>query len=60
MFYASMVGLERVLERLEHYHQAHPDVSHLEPSPLLKKLVACGSPPIQKWREHIKTMHSHL
>uniref|UniRef100_A0A673NL24 Peroxisomal bifunctional enzyme n=1 Tax=Sinocyclocheilus rhinocerous TaxID=307959 RepID=A0A673NL24_9TELE len=60
MFYASMVGLERVLERLEHYHQAHPDVPHLKPSPLLKKLVACGSPPVQKWREHIKTMHSHL
>lgn len=60
MFYASMVGLERVLERLEHYHQAHPDVPHLEPSPLLKKLVACGSPSVQTWREHIKTMHSHL
>uniref|UniRef100_A0A673NHM1 Enoyl-CoA, hydratase/3-hydroxyacyl CoA dehydrogenase n=1 Tax=Sinocyclocheilus rhinocerous TaxID=307959 RepID=A0A673NHM1_9TELE len=58
MFYASMVGLERVLERLEHYHQAHPDVPHLKPSPLLKKLVACGSPPVQKWREHIKTMHT--
>lgn len=60
MFYASMVGLERVLERLEYYHHALPDVPHLEPSPLLKKLVARGSPPIQKWREHIKSMHSHL
>uniref|UniRef100_A0A672PN83 Peroxisomal bifunctional enzyme n=1 Tax=Sinocyclocheilus grahami TaxID=75366 RepID=A0A672PN83_SINGR len=60
MFYASMVGLERVLKRLEHYHQAHPDVPHLKPSPLLKTLVACGIPPVQKWREHIKTMHSHL
>ncbi|XP_073702119.1 peroxisomal bifunctional enzyme [Garra rufa] len=60
MFYVSMVGLERVLERLEHYHQAYPDVPHLEPSALLKKLVACGSPPVQKWAEHIKTMHSRL
>lgn len=60
MFYANMVGLGRVLDRLEHYHHAHPDVPHLEPSQLLKKLVACGSPPIQKWKEHIKTMHSHL
>lgn len=60
MFYASMVGLERVLERLEHYHHVHPDVPHLEPSRLLRKLVACGSPPIQKWREHIKQIHSHL
>ncbi|XP_051564785.1 peroxisomal bifunctional enzyme isoform X2 [Myxocyprinus asiaticus] len=60
MFNASMVGLQRVLERLEHYQQTHPDVPHLEPSPLLKKLVACGSPPIQKWGEHIKKMYSHL
>ncbi|KAI7808750.1 peroxisomal bifunctional enzyme [Triplophysa rosa] len=60
MFYANMVGLGRVLDRLEHYHHAHPDVPHLKPSQLLKKLVACGSPPIQKWKEHIKTMHSHL
>ncbi|XP_056611598.1 peroxisomal bifunctional enzyme isoform X2 [Triplophysa dalaica] len=60
MFYANMVGLGRVLDRLEHYYHAHPDVPHFEPSQLLKKLVACGSPPIQKWKEHIKTMHSHL
>ncbi|XP_051999028.1 peroxisomal bifunctional enzyme [Xyrauchen texanus] len=60
MFYASMVGLQRVLERLEHYQQTHPDVPYLEPSPLLKKLVACGSPPIQNWGDHIKKMYSHL
>lgn len=60
MFYASMVGLARVLERLEYYHQAHPDVPSLHPSTLLRKLVANGSPPIQKWREVIKKLHSQL
>ncbi|TRZ01004.1 hypothetical protein DNTS_020623 [Danionella cerebrum] len=59
MFYASTVGLERVLEKLEHYYNANPDVPHLEPSPLLKKLVVCGSPPLNKWREQIN-LHSHL
>ncbi|KAM6985359.1 peroxisomal bifunctional enzyme [Aplochiton taeniatus] len=60
MFYAGMVGLPRVLERLEHYHQAHPDVPYLEPANLLRKLVAGGSPPVEKWRETIKRLHSHL
>ncbi|KAM4609368.1 peroxisomal bifunctional enzyme [Polymixia lowei] len=60
MFYAGMVGLARVLERLEHYHQAHPDVSYLEPSSLLRRLVASGSPPIQRWREVIKRPRSQL
>ncbi|XP_076018124.1 peroxisomal bifunctional enzyme [Genypterus blacodes] len=60
MFYASMVGLARVLERLEHYHQAHPDVPYLEPCSLLRRLVACGSPPVHKWREVIRSPHSQL
>lgn len=60
MFYASMVGLPRVMERLEHYHRAHPDIPHLEPCSLLRKLVASGSPPIHKWRETIKKLPSHL
>ncbi|XP_029937349.1 peroxisomal bifunctional enzyme [Myripristis murdjan] len=60
MFYASMVGLARVLERLEHYHQAHPDVPHLQPCRLLRRLVASGSPPVQRWREVIKRLHSQL
>nr|XP_006636783.1 PREDICTED: peroxisomal bifunctional enzyme isoform X1 [Lepisosteus oculatus] len=60
MFYASMVGLPRVLEKLEHYHQAHPDVPQLEPSGLLRKLVASGSPPIQQWGQVIKKHRSHL
>ncbi|CAK6954048.1 peroxisomal bifunctional enzyme [Scomber scombrus] len=60
MFYAGMVGLERVLERLEHYHQAHPDVPYLQPCNLLRRLVASGSPPIHRWREVIKKVRSQL
>ncbi|XP_070694739.1 peroxisomal bifunctional enzyme isoform X2 [Pempheris klunzingeri] len=60
MFYAAMVGLPKVLERLEHYHQAHPDVPYLQPCGLLRRLVASGSPPVQRWREVIKKLHSHL
>lgn len=60
MFYASMVGLPRVLERLEHYRHAHPDIPSLEPSRLLMKMVANGSPPIHQWRELIKRVRSQL
>ncbi|KAM9347007.1 peroxisomal bifunctional enzyme [Symphorus nematophorus] len=60
MFYAGMVGLEKVLERLEHYQQAHPDVPNLQPCNLLRRLVASGSPPIHRWREVIKKLHSQL
>lgn len=60
MFYAGTVGLGKVLEKLEHYHQAHPDVPYLEPSNLLRRLVASGSPPIQKWMEAIKRFRSQL
>ncbi|XP_069554714.1 peroxisomal bifunctional enzyme [Brachyistius frenatus] len=60
MFYASIVGLTKVLERLEHYHWAHPDVPNLQPCSLLRKLVASGSPPVNKWREVMKTLHSQL
>lgn len=60
MFYASMVGLAKVLERLEHYHQVHPDVPYLEPCGLLRRLVAGGSPPIHRWRDVIKKLHSQL
>ncbi|XP_041857975.1 peroxisomal bifunctional enzyme [Melanotaenia boesemani] len=60
MFYADMVGLTKILERLEHYHQAHPDVPSLQPCSLLRKLVASGSPPVYRWREFIKKIHSQL
>ncbi|XP_055360747.1 peroxisomal bifunctional enzyme isoform X2 [Betta splendens] len=60
MFYAAMVGLPKVLERLEHYYRAHPDVPDLQPCSLLRRLVASGSPPVQKWKEAIKKLHSQL
>ncbi|GAA6089831.1 peroxisomal bifunctional enzyme [Tachysurus ichikawai] len=60
MFYAAQVGLSVVLEKLEHYHHLQPDVPSLEPSHLLRKLVAEGSPPIQQWKSHIKNLHSQL
>ncbi|XP_055009707.1 peroxisomal bifunctional enzyme isoform X2 [Boleophthalmus pectinirostris] len=60
MFYASQVGLSRVLQRLEHYQQQHPDVPYLQPSSLLRRLVSSGSPPIQKWKEVMRTPHSAL
>ncbi|XP_026233011.1 peroxisomal bifunctional enzyme [Anabas testudineus] len=60
MFYAGMVGLPKVLDRLEHYYQAHPDVPYLQPCTLLRRLVASGSPPVHKWREVIKKLHSQL
>lgn len=60
MFYASQVGLARVLEGLEHQHQAHPDVPHLEPCSLLRRLVASGSPPIHKWSQVVKGHQSQL
>lgn len=60
MFYAHMLGLERLADRLEHYQQAHPDVAYLQPCSLLRRLVASGSPPIRKWRDGIKKLHSQL
>ncbi|XP_031661545.1 peroxisomal bifunctional enzyme isoform X2 [Oncorhynchus kisutch] len=62
MFHAGQVGLGRILERLQHHHHNHPDVPHLKPSTLLRRLVAVGSPPVQKWREFInkERVHSQL
>ncbi|KAI1898314.1 hypothetical protein AGOR_G00071050 [Albula goreensis] len=60
MFHAGAVGLPTVLEKLEHYSQAHPDIPQLQPSSLLRRLVTAGSPPIHKWREVVKTVHSQL
>ncbi|KAJ8004401.1 hypothetical protein DPEC_G00135330 [Dallia pectoralis] len=62
MFHAGQVGLARVLEKLEHYQHKHPDVPYLKPSPLLRRLVAAGSPAVQKWREFLNKdrVHSQL
>ncbi|XP_045560283.1 peroxisomal bifunctional enzyme isoform X1 [Salmo salar] len=60
MFHADQVGLGRILQRLNQH--SHPDVPHLKPSTLLRRLVAAGSPPVQKWREFInkERVHSQL
>lgn len=60
MFFADMVGLDKVLDRLERYHQLHPDVPGLKPCSLLRKLAAGGCPPIHRWREVIQKPHSQL
>lgn len=60
MFYAGMVGLPKVLERLEHHHRGQPDMPYLQPSSLLRRLVESGSPPVQRWREAILRPHSQL
>ncbi|XP_069471845.1 peroxisomal bifunctional enzyme [Ambystoma mexicanum] len=53
MFYASMVGLPRVLTTLETYYESNRDVPSLKPSALLKKLVTQGSPPLKEWRSQL-------
>ncbi|XP_032423319.1 peroxisomal bifunctional enzyme [Xiphophorus hellerii] len=60
MFYASQVGLDKVVERLEHYQQIHPDVPGLQPCRLLRKLAAISNPAIHKWREVIQKPRSQL
>ncbi|KAL4635671.1 peroxisomal bifunctional enzyme [Arapaima gigas] len=60
MYHVATVGLSAVLTRLEHFHRAHPDVPQLQPSALLRHLVAQGSPPISKWRELVRVQRSQL
>lgn len=60
MFYASEVGLPRVLEKLQKYSEANPDVPALKPSPFLQKLVALGSPPLREWSSHLSSQNSKL
>ncbi|XP_014725944.1 PREDICTED: peroxisomal bifunctional enzyme isoform X2 [Sturnus vulgaris] len=60
MFYASTVGLPRVLAKLQKYSEAHPDVPGLRPSAFLKKLVAVGNPPIKDWMSYLSQQNSKL
>uniref|UniRef100_A0A3Q2QGA8 Enoyl-CoA, hydratase/3-hydroxyacyl CoA dehydrogenase n=1 Tax=Fundulus heteroclitus TaxID=8078 RepID=A0A3Q2QGA8_FUNHE len=60
MFFAGQVGLDKVLQRLEHYHQVHPDVPALKPCSLLRRLAASGNPPISRWREILQKPRSQL
>lgn len=54
MFYASQVGLERVLSRIQFYHQQNPTVPHWRPSALLVKL-AQGNVPLKDWAKQAKS-----
>ncbi|XP_027506266.1 peroxisomal bifunctional enzyme [Corapipo altera] len=60
MFYASTVGLPRVLAKLHKYSEAHPDVPGLRPSAFLKKLAAVGNPPIKEWMSYLSQQSSRL
>ncbi|XP_067158149.1 peroxisomal bifunctional enzyme [Apteryx mantelli] len=58
MFYASTIGLPRLLAKLQKYSEAHPDVPSLRPSAFLKKLVAMGNPPLKEWMSNV-SRHSN-
>ncbi|OPJ79295.1 peroxisomal bifunctional enzyme [Patagioenas fasciata monilis] len=60
MFYASTVGLPRVLAKLQRYSEAHPDVPALRPSTFLKKLVAVGNPPLKEWMSYLSRPSNKL
>ncbi|XP_048362382.1 peroxisomal bifunctional enzyme [Sphaerodactylus townsendi] len=60
MFYASEVGLSVVLAKLQKYAEANPDIPSLQPSPLLRKLVALGSPPVSEWSSLVGSQNSKL
>ncbi|XP_060624030.2 peroxisomal bifunctional enzyme [Anolis sagrei] len=60
MFYASQVGLPRVLAKLQEYAEANPDIPSLQPSSFLQKLVALGSPPLKEWASHVRSQNSKL
>ncbi|XP_075573074.1 peroxisomal bifunctional enzyme [Pelecanus crispus] len=60
MFYASTVGLPRVLAKLQKYSEAHPDVPGLQPSAFLKKLVAIGNPPLKAWMSYLSPQSNKL
>ncbi|XP_055580100.1 peroxisomal bifunctional enzyme [Falco cherrug] len=60
MFYASTVGLPRVLAKLQKYSEAHPDVPGLQPRAFLKKLVAMGNPPLKEWMSYLSQPSNKL
>lgn len=60
MFYASEVGLPRVLAKLQKYAEANPDIPGLQPSAFLQKLVALGSPPLKQWPSFVGSQTSKL
>ncbi|XP_064313232.1 peroxisomal bifunctional enzyme [Phalacrocorax carbo] len=60
MFYASTIGLPRILANLQKYSEAHADVPGLQPSAFLKKLVAMGNPPLKEWMSYVSRQCNKL
>ncbi|ELU03221.1 hypothetical protein CAPTEDRAFT_211159 [Capitella teleta] len=50
MYYANMVGLDKIYNRICHYNELHKHSAHWQPSLLLKKLVASKTP-MKDWVE---------
>ncbi|XP_063162934.1 peroxisomal bifunctional enzyme [Candoia aspera] len=60
MFYASEIGLPKILTKLQKYAEANPDIPKLQPSAFLQKLVSLGSPPLKNWSSLMKFQESKL
>ncbi|KAM3834843.1 peroxisomal bifunctional enzyme [Vipera latastei] len=60
MFYASEIGLPKILTKLQKYAEANPDIPKLQPSPFLQKLVTLGSPPLKNWPSLVRSQQSKL
>ncbi|XP_015669638.1 peroxisomal bifunctional enzyme [Protobothrops mucrosquamatus] len=60
MFYASEIGLPKILTKLQKYAEANPDIPKLQPSPFLQKLVTLGSPPLKNWPSLVRSQQSNL
>ncbi|KAL7990767.1 hypothetical protein Chor_014197 [Crotalus horridus] len=60
MFYASEIGLSKILTKLQKYAEANPDIPKLQPSPFLQKLVILGSPPLKNWPSLVRSQQSNL
>lgn len=52
MFYASQIGLQRVYDRICHYHETCPYSIHWVPNRLLKKLAE-NNVPFTQWANHV-------
>ncbi|ELU09144.1 hypothetical protein CAPTEDRAFT_144302 [Capitella teleta] len=50
MYYANMVGLDKIYNRICHYNELHKHSAHWQPSLLLKKLAASKTP-MKDWME---------
>ncbi|XP_070802058.1 peroxisomal bifunctional enzyme [Pituophis catenifer annectens] len=60
MFYASEIGLPKILRKLQKYAEANPDIPKLQPSPFLQKLVTLGSPPLKNWPSLVRAQQNKL